>query len=423
MKKKAYRTIELTGAAFRNKGAELMLRTAVFELRERLPNCQLAINHLHGTAEQKSALGLRNVVWLHANQPYVVRNMLNGLATFYGCQKKRSTSVKAPDVSGSGLLTKTVGSLQWARKARDADSLLPSDIDIALDLAGYAYGEAFGAERILRSAVYYEQIKKRGGAVVLLPQQIGPFQSDDCQQAFARLANTADLLFARDRLSFEAALPFVEPSKLRLSPDFTTRRHATSTREDLVGRACVIPNYKMVTHTESQTGDTYREFLSRSLSHLKSRNTKPYLLIHDSSGQDIVLARELQAKYPDTEIVLEEDPFKIKAIISTALVTIGSRFHGLVNALSQAVPSLGTSWSHKYRMLFEDYDCSECLVDVDISPTELRARIDYLLTSDSRENLIQRLRIAETARKGSVDRMWQEIIDFIRTPTAEKATA
>ena len=47
-------------------------------------------------------------------------------------------------------------------------------------------------------------------------------------------------------------------------------------------------------------------------------------------------------------IVQETDSLCIEGIIGASDGVIGSRYHGLVNALSQGVVALAVNWSHKY---------------------------------------------------------------------------
>ena len=53
--------IEIHGAGFQNKGAELMLRTVVSELKQRLPRCELAIDPSYGSFGARCELGLRQI--------------------------------------------------------------------------------------------------------------------------------------------------------------------------------------------------------------------------------------------------------------------------------------------------------------------------------------------------------------------------
>lgn len=59
---------------------------------------------------------------------------------------------------------------------------------------------------------------------------------------------------------------------------------------------------------------------------------------------------------------------EIKALIKDCKLLISSRYHGVVSGLTQGVPTLCTSWSHKYEQLLKEHGCENNILDVnDIS--------------------------------------------------------
>ncbi|HBY81164.1 MAG TPA: hypothetical protein DEG47_30125, partial [Cyanobacteria bacterium UBA11148] len=74
---------------------------------------------------------------------------------------------------------------------------------------------------------------------------------------------------------------------------------------------------------------------------------------------------------------------------------------------------LGTGWSHKYQMLFEDYNCPECLVSPVDSEEKVYQIIDTLVEEPSRSDLIKRINQGSSEQKKLSSAMWVEVDKFL----------
>ena len=137
----------------------------------------------------------------------------------------------------------------------------------------------------------------------------------------------------------------------------------------------------------------------------------PFLLVHET--KDGSLAREVREKSGiPMDIIEEEDPFSIKGIIGGSLLVVGSRYHGLVGALSQGVPTVATGWSHKYQLLCEDYGCPEFLIsDLDFE-SQAKPRLQQLINKDSRLEIVNKLVEKAELQVQETKQMWKEVMDL-----------
>ena len=130
-------------------------------------------------------------------------------------------------------------------------------------------------------------------------------------------------------------------------------------------------------------------------------------MVHEE--KDAEYAVRLRGAFGDSVAIHQtHDAVAAKALVGGASLVVSSRFHGLVNALSQGVPAVGTGWSHKYAQLFNDYGCPDALWDVD-DPEATSARMETWLSGSELED--RRRALAEPAavlKDGSRD-MWAEV--------------
>lgn len=378
--------VEIRKAGFVNKGAELMLHAILQKMRREFPDAIYVMapgtSNSSAPYEKRAELMLRQKAWVWR----------------YGVQWGDFAAV-AP------------------RRLRDQYGVvLDREVDLVLDAAGFAYSDQWGANNGIELARSARRWKKRGTKLVLLPQAFGPFSSDKLRRSVKSFVDNADLVFARERMSYKYLTDVVgEQDKIKQYPDFTNLVEGVLPAgfDQGTNRFCIVPNYRMVDKTGKREGDAYLPFLIKCAEVLRDRGAGPFILVHEGAN-DLMLAEKVAAAVGGVPIVRETDPLKIKGILGACKGTIGSRFHGLVSALSQGVPSLATGWSHKYRMLFEEYGFADGLLDVLAGEDVIEQKIALITNPESRARIVAEIRHRSESLKRLSEQMWQEVFAHVR---------
>jgi len=377
-------TIEIRKTAFTNKGAAMMLIAAVQEINRRLP-------------------GSRVVVPANYSMPFEPRARL-------GIWHRAELTKGGVDLLGP--LIERVPARLRARYG----FVTNAEVDVVFDAAGFAYSDQWGLEASQDIARRAERWKKSGKKLVLLPQAFGPFATPGIRDAMCRVADLADLIFAREQVSYEYLIQAVgERETIRMSPDFTNMLvpvpTSLFTKGD--GMVAIVPNSRMLDKASEPERRSYIDFLVRAIRITRGAGLMPFILVHETA-EDGALALRLNSFIDEPlELIEATDPLVAKGIIAACDLLIGSRFHALVSALSQGVPVIGTGWSHKYRQLFNDYDYLEGLTRVDLDEAQTMAILAPVLTAEYRAALSTRLFISASRLKKNVACMWDLVFSTV----------
>ena len=375
--------VEIRGVGFVNKGAELMLHAILQKMQEKYPEARFAM--------APSA----NV------SPYINRAKLG----LYQKVTYKKFGIELGNIAK--LVTK---------KRRDMYGLvLEDEIDVVLDGAGFAHGDQWGVKNTLKLKKLVKGYKKNNTKVILLPQAFGPFTNKEIELHMSELAENIDLIFARENQSYDYLTSIVkDKSHIYNMPDFTNLVEAVKPDDfdSAKYNFCIIPNYKMESKSWKSGDGDYVTFISKCINYLKEQNKKPFILVHEGK-KDMALAKKVSDEVGGLPILLEEDALKVKGIIGSCEGVIGSRFHSLVSSLSQGIPTLGTSWSHKYQMLFEDYDFKDGILQLDSTDKEIQDKIDILINQKSKEELVKTLQIRSKELKKQSNEMWEKVFSIL----------
>ena len=382
---------EVRGANMWNKGAELMLRAIAAELEGAH---QVAVAPAAGPYPERARMGLLQTVtyrrvdpWLEAAGRALPRRVDRHLLLRYGLVLERGVSA-------------------------------------ILDASGFAYSDRFALRRSVSAADRIARDRRRGKRIVLLPQAYGPFECASRREAFVRIVENSDLVYARDRISLDHARGTGAPvDRIRLAPDFTCLIEGQDPPgfEAPERLALVVPSAKVMTETPAHVRTRYLPFLAAAIALLREAGFDVRLLVHELGDLDTVEA--LQSRLPrSAPIIRHANALHLKGVIGRARVVVGSRFHALVSALSQGVPSLCVGWSHKYEMLFEDYDSARHVVEPSIEEAELADHLRELTEEPSRSTIVAGLdRCAAREREGA-RQMWSDVRSILDSPVAENGS-
>lgn len=377
--------IEIRRVGFKNKGAELMLHAIIQQLKSRYPNASLVIvptgsqGPVPYIKAAKLGFFLKAFLWKYAIQ-------WGDLAAFI------------------------------PKFIRDRYGIiLDNEVDVVIDAAGFAYSDQWGTGSSKELARSSKRWARRESTLILMPQAFGPFNKSESIKKARIFMKNASLIFAREDESFRNITRVTgNISKMKTAPDFTNLvvgalPNDYQSKENSVA---IIPNYRMIDKTSDTDSTSYIPFMAHCIKRIKDHGMEPFILIHEGED-DAWLAEEISTLCNGIRIIRESDPIYIKGIIGTCTATIGSRFHGLVSALSQGVPSLATGWSHKYKNLLEDYSFQEGIVSASAHYALIDQKIETLIDAaydpQKRRDLLAR---AEEQKK-EVRQMWTEIFSII----------
>jgi len=379
--------IEIRKGGFVNKGAELMLHSVLNKLKSEFPDAQYVMNPttFSGSAPylKRACLGFYQKVHLYK----------------FGIQ---------------------FGKFEFLipLKIREMFGIvLNKDIDIVIDISGFSYGDQLGKYNTLELVNSLKKWKKNGTKVILMPQAFGPFESPKIKKKMRFVIENVDLIYARDQSSFDYLKSVCHKClNIKKAPDISilTEGKVSDDFNILSNQFCIIPNARMIDKTDPKVRKVYLPFLISIAKYLYNKGHKPFILVHEGP-KDLLLARKIRDSVSEhVKIIIESDALIIKAIIGKSSALISSRFHGVVSGLSQGVPALATSWSHKYQMLFEDYGFSEGILDLNLSENELFKKVDILLDESKKQKIVKLLNSKNEILKKESNKMWEEILHDLK---------
>lgn len=378
----------IVGANFYNKGAQLMLVSLIEQLNELFLDITICVSPTIGTRQELENLGVE---------------ILDFPLLHVGTGKRFMWALKYGNIL-KFLKTKYRGNIKL------------KEVDVVFDLSGFAFGEQWGSEPTKNLQLLIKHVKSNNGKYILMPQAFGPFNSSEIISDMQKIQKSADLIFARDQMSLQHLLEIsAKKNNIHSAPDITLFNKSVKVEKNL--NCCIVPNSRMLDKGLDSWGDSYISYLNKIIKIILEKSPlKILLLVHDKIGGDYKMAEQLKNLFSDDERValfLEEDPIKIKEIISKSYFIVGSRFHALASALSTNVPCVGLGWSHKYKMLFKDYDIADFAFN---EPNEeILLKVDDLINQEKLEKIVDNLKIQNEKLKIKNLEMWNIVRNLIES--------
>lgn len=374
--------IEIKGVQFVNKGAELMLYSILHKVNELWPDAELVL-------EPKSP------------SPYIKR-------VEHNCYQKLNLRKKGFDLNFI--------SYYFPKKFRSYlknrwGVITESDVDFIIDASGFAYGDQWSSISIKYLCNEIERFDKNHKKYIFMPQAFGPFTRANDIKRLKNTLHKAKIIYARETSSYNYLKTIgVNTINLKIKPDFTNILNGIKPENDTFfnDKVIIIPNSKMISdkNNNSEWSDTYIRILLDIISSVKKLSLIPVILNHEGLDDEILCKKLIESDNFDIEYITESNPLKVKGIIGSSKAVVCSRFHGCVSALSQGIPCLGTSWSHKYERLFSEYGRINNLIQPNKNTSEIELLLISMLNEEKNSEVVE-------MHKNSSYEMWSEVYRLV----------
>lgn len=320
----------ITGAGFTNKGAQAMLFVAVNEIRR------------------------------HFGNDAIIYYATKAIRTNYTdeIRKKYNFIFLIDEYAEDSLLYE----------------LFPN-LTAIVDISGYALSSNWNCETYLR---VLRMAKKYDVPIFLMPQSYGPFEFEkETLMDIKEYLKHAKIVYVREETTYEWLYNEFGLKNMEYSDDLVLQSRdidkknilkkyhssildlPTVNKEDSVA---IIPNIRNFTFgDEKQILNLYKIIIDLLL----ERGKKVYVLCHSNDEE---VCEKIISMYQNEDnlfyINQELDCLDFKNFIKDFKFVIGSRYHSLVQAYKQGVPSIGIGWSEKYIELAKKMNQEKYVFDV-----------------------------------------------------------
>ena len=370
--------IFIENCGFENRGDQLMIISVMDQIRKYEPNAQILVR--------------RHV--FEQNPTFCIQNKLYPL-----------------ELKNSGIRCSRVYSWVVNTLLREEWINTPREVDLILNCRGYYIADSWIKDEYDVASIksFYKQFNKKGRRLIMLPQAFGPFENAHSKNVINFIYGQADIIYAREQQSYEY-LSQVCPNtdKIKVIPDFTCLcpiEQKPSIQLPKKSYVLVIPNARMMDKTAAGVSNAYFDFLIRVVEFLRNNDEHVYLLNHEGEGDELLL-HSLNSKLEEPlPICTNLTGPEIKALIKDCKLLISARYHGVVSGLTQGVPTLCTSWSHKYGELLKEHKCDINILevsDIEASLTLIREALANPTDFSSKEGCEEKVEKAVTS-------MWQQV--------------
>lgn len=339
----------ITGANFRNKGAQAMLFVTVSELRRRYPDCEI----FFATAED---LNVDDYQFKTIKYKYRLKQIaLGGLKGF----RELLISIVADFVKIVIRYPEKKGGFFTLK------NFLPQ-IDLMIDISGFSLGDQWNRQGQEEYLDNIRLAKKYHVKMVLMPQSFGPFDYKQDQQALhaeiRKLLSYPNVVYAREQEGAVLLKEHYHLKNVRQSPDLVlqnkeldfdkvfAKKPVIKIPDILPHAVAIVPNKKCFQHGEKEA---LLSLYHKVIEVLLNSSIEVYLLRH--SKEDLTICTMIKALFPDNQRVhLLENDFsclEFDAVIRKFSFAIVSRFHGAVHSYKNCVPCIILGWAVKYREL------------------------------------------------------------------------
>lgn len=397
--------VVIVGGELHNKGAQAMTFTVVDEIKKKFPNKDVAL--FAATYSERDEIEEKKLNFKVL--PWYIRVKMKILGFPW------SFKVGATDYFKYLIRGTRISNDQFT----EINEIL-RNADLMVDVSGYALSSQRGYVASLSYLYNIVIAKKFEIPMVLYPQSFGPFNYSKVdekklfplmsqylkypQKIYAREYDGIKHLENFNLNNVEKCFDSVLQNKNELTmgniynlDKIRLNNEAVKIKKSAVA---IIPNQKIMVHgNELEQFHFYKKIINR----LIELNKKVYLIRH--SYEDLIICRKIKSEFQNEKrVVLLEDDLsciQIEQLLSSFDFLIASRYHSIIHAYKNFVPTLVFGWAIKYQELLSHFEQEKYLFDVrtEQDEAEIINRLNEMLDNYEEESEVIRRKMAKLPRK------------------------